>query len=372
MKKIMIALFALFLAVPGIWILAEGITGTAPTYSEAEQRNLEPFPEFSVDGLDEYGEQVESYINDHTPFRDSQVAFKSALDYYLFGIADTATEASMVTLGEDGWVFYAGQNSVNDYRGISSWPDEFYQSVANLMNALNAKLEEKGIEFVVLFAPNKERVYREYMPDYLTIVNEKNRLDILVDHLRAATNIPIVYPKECFEDGRYQWYYKTDTHWNQAGGFLAGQELIKALGGDAAGIDQVEVTYGSRGTGDLVRLAHLPQEAFEETEAFVNGYLPDTNLNMAEDTSYYPTLKYYTSDNAPDPRHVVLYRDSFSDSIAATMARYFDRVDLYWWNSGAEERMGQETPDVVVYEILERYIDERIIDDLNKLITAWD
>lgn len=34
--------------------------------------------------------------------------------------------------------------------------------------------------------------------------------------------------------------------------------------------------------------------------------------------------------------------------------------------------MGEEEPDVVVYEILERYIDERIIDDLTKLASVWE
>ena len=120
-----------------------------------------------------------------------------------------------------------------------------------------------------------------------------------------------------------------------------------------------------------MRLAHLPSEEFDETEAIVDDYLPETVLHMEEDTSYYPSLKFYTSENAPDPRHVVIYRDSFADAINATMARYFARVDTYWWNSGAESLMSQEKPDVVVYEILERYIDERMIDDLNKLSQVW-
>ena len=368
MKRLMLILFILFMAVPGVWITVQGITGQAETYSEAEQRMLETFPEFSASNLKEYGQQVESYINDHSPMRDEQVALNARIDYTLFHATDTPT----VTLGKDGWLFYAGQNSTEDYRGLGGRSDEWHQQVADLMNTVDAKLEARGIEFVVLFAPNKERIYGEYMPDYLTVVNERNRLDILADYLKAATDITIVYPKECFADKTYQWYYKTDTHWNNAGGFLAGQELIEALGGTATDVSEVKLNYTARGTGDLVRLAHLPSEEFDETEVVVDDYLPGTVLNMTEDTSYYPSLKYYTSENAPDPRHIVFYRDSFADAIAATMSRYFERVDLYWWNSGAEAKMGEEEPDVVVYEILERYIDERIIDDLTKLAAVWE
>lgn len=368
MKKIMLGLFLSFLAVPGIWIAADGLTGRAETYSDAEQRMLETFPvSVTMDNLDQVGGQVEKYINDHAPFRDEQVALNAKLDYQLFDSTDTPT----VTLGKNGWLFYAGQNSTDDFRGLGSRSEEWHQTAANLLNGIDASLEAQGIEFVVLFAPNKERIYKEYMPDYITMVNERNRLDVLVDYLRTATNIPIVYPKECFEDKSYQWYYKTDTHWNNAGGFLAGQELIQTLGGETWDISQVTVSYTPRGTGDLVRLAHLPSGEFDETEAMVDGYLPETVLHMTEDTSYYPSLKFYTSENAPDPRHIVIYRDSFADAINATMARYFARVDTYWWNSGAESLMGQEKPDVVIYEILERYIDERMIDDLNKLSQVW-
>ena len=368
MKKIMLGLFLLFLGVPGIWITAEGLTGRAETYSDAEQRLLETFPTaVTIDNLDKVGGQVETYINDHAPFRDEQVAFNAKLDYHLFHSTDTPT----VTLGKNGWLFYAGQNSTEDFRGLGGRSEEWHQTVAGLLNGIDASLEAQGIEFVVLLAPNKERIYSEYMPEYITMVNERNRLDILADYLRTATKIPIVYPKECFEDKSYQWNYKAETHWNNAGGFLAGQELIRTLGGENWDISQIEISYTPRGTGDLVRLAHLPSEEFDETEAVVKGYLPEMVLHMEENKDYYPSLKFYTSENAPDPRHVVIYRDSFTDAITATLARYFARVDTYWWNSGAEELMAQEKPDVVVYEILERYIDERMIEDLNKLSQVW-
>ena len=368
MKKCMLVLFILFLAVPGVWITAEGVTGRAETYSDAEQRMLETFPEISMANLDECGEQIESYINDHSPMRDNLVALNAGIDYHLFQATDTPT----ITLGKDGWLFYAGQNSTEDYRGLGGRSEEWHQQVAELMNTVDARLSARGIEFVVLLAPNKERIYGEYMPDYLTVVNEKNRLDILAEYLENSTDITIVYPKECFSDKTYQWYYKTDTHWNNAGGFLAGQELIEALGGTPADVSQVTLKYSPRGTGDLVRLAHLPSEEFDETEVIVEDYLPETVLRIKEDTSYYPSLKFYTSENAPDPRHILIYRDSFADAVAATMSRYFARVDMYWWNSGAEAKMAEENPDVVVYEILERYIDERIIDDLTKLAAVWE
>lgn len=69
MKKLMVIIFVLFLAVPGLWITVEGLTGKAEVFSDAEQRMLTEFPsEITWDNLDSFADQVEDYINDHAPY----------------------------------------------------------------------------------------------------------------------------------------------------------------------------------------------------------------------------------------------------------------------------------------------------------------
>ena len=55
MKKLMVIIFVLFLAVPGLWITVEGLTGNAEVFSDAEQRMLTEFPsEITWDNLDSF------------------------------------------------------------------------------------------------------------------------------------------------------------------------------------------------------------------------------------------------------------------------------------------------------------------------------
>lgn len=138
MKKLMAILFVLFLAVPGLWITVEGLTGNAETFSDAEQRMLTGFPtEVTWDNLDSFADQVEDYINDHAPYRDELVAFNAGLDYHLFHSTDTPS----VILGENGWLFYAGQNSAEDFRGLGGRTEEWHQEAAYLVNTIDAGLE---------------------------------------------------------------------------------------------------------------------------------------------------------------------------------------------------------------------------------------
>lgn len=50
----------------------------------------------------------------------------------------------------------------------------------------------------------------------------------IVDYLREKTDIPIIYPKERSNllDSGYELYYKTDSHWNQIGGYIGARSLL--------------------------------------------------------------------------------------------------------------------------------------------------
>ena len=98
--------------------------------------------------------------------------------------------------------------------------------------------ESRGIPFLMMIPPNKEGVYREYMPDCYERVWDGNRPAQLEEYLREHSGITVLDPREYFNTNRdYTWYYKTDTHWNFAGGYVGSQMIIEALGGTGVPIE---------------------------------------------------------------------------------------------------------------------------------------
>lgn len=72
----------------------------------------------------------------------------------------------------------------------------------------------------------------------------------------------VIDPAPYFAENRdYQWYFKTDTHWNDAAGYVTNQMLIEALGGAPVPIEDVTVSYLPSGVGDLGKLFHMPPPA---------------------------------------------------------------------------------------------------------------
>ena len=105
------------------------------------------------------------YYRDHLPFREQLIGLYARVNRALF---DRDSSVTTVAFGKDGWFFH---NNVNDgdpiatYRGEDTLTtDELRQIVSNLRRTRD-NLKAQGIEFALFIAPNKERVYSEYMPD---------------------------------------------------------------------------------------------------------------------------------------------------------------------------------------------------------------
>lgn len=360
MKKWMIGCFWAFLLLPNlIWPLV------SPAFQgeNTENRVLAELPALSRENLTEYPGLVEDYINDHAPFRSQLLSLNAGINLGLFHSVDN-TE---VILGKDGWYFYNGGASVADYRGQNLYTEEELSAISSAVERTRRYYESQGIEFAIILAPNKEEVYSEYMPDWYTRLSDITRYDQMEKCLKEQTQVPVIAPRDYFLENRDRlWYFKTDTHWNEAGGFVAGQMLIDALGGQAVSVDDVVIPYDYRGPGDLALLFHMPEYFLEDYFCTVNGYYEDVEITTEDKVGDGMVIRTSAPD-APDGRRMAFYRDSFATVMMDKMSRYFKNIDYYHWQGFSFEYLTENPPDVLVYEVVEREF-ERILDDMNKLV----
>ena len=112
-KIIMIAGFWLCLLAPNLlypFMKNESDTGTD------ENRALADFPHLSLQTLESYPGEMDSYINDHAAFRNRFLSLNARLNLDLFDYPDS-TE---VLKGKDGWYFYTAGSSLADCLGITA------------------------------------------------------------------------------------------------------------------------------------------------------------------------------------------------------------------------------------------------------------
>lgn len=264
-------------------------------------------------------------------------------------------ESTQVLFGKEGWLFYKTENDgdpIADYTGDLDYSKETKEKIKQNLLALQAYVKEKGAEFVFLVPPNKEQIYKKYMPDYLEHA-KISRSDRLLKELKKTTNLKIIDPKPNllrYAD-RYPLYYRLDSHWNQLGAFLAEQDLLFELYGKGKKIENQTLQIGIATTKDLVDMIHM------------NWYFGDEEDYFIERSGYQVEEHYAKNREAKRQERVLLIGDSFRTALEPHLFYDFswvysikrENVDLNG-NQYIMEAIEKANPDLVILECTERYL----------------
>ncbi len=351
-------IYTVFLAVLCFsWVLWFLISGTADTSDEnrelhelKEVKSLEDYQRFPAD--------FEEYFNDRIPFRSELITLKSAADYYLFN----TTSSSRAAIGKDGWLFFTDVNDGNPiarYHGYAMNTEEELQNIAAHLLEIRDELAARNIEFVIFIAPDKERVYFDKMPEKYGPPAEEYCTKQLVDYLHANTDLHVIYPLEELMTAKAKLsepvYYKTDTHWNQIGGYIGACALLKELSIDMPAYDSEEITImesGHERIGDLSKIIGLgAQLKGTSTDYTVTGYDTHGIENLGDfDYGY----RYRATEGA-DPRKILVIRDSFIISMLPYLSSQFSGSYYITFPAFKGDLIDEQQPDIVIFECVERY-----------------
>lgn len=297
------------------------------------------------DDLQNLIEKYHSMVKETERYDAFDAEAKALLDVDLIG-------ASTITLfGNNGYLFHQNENdgtSLHDYIGDNRFSEKELEAVAKNLEGIKKWVEGKGSKFVLLLIPNKETLFPEYMPSCIKRLETVTRQDLLVEYLRENTDIEVVYTKDTLSANKDKFpiYYKTDTHSNMVGSLFMMSDLFKAC-------------YGVEITPDLSKF-----------DIHLRDYMGDLG-RMAKCTGKYASDKVYfypersVGDEDKIESSMMLVGDSFSEFISIEAEYYlnggFDHRMVTEYNlnyrSATEAGFKDSTPEYVVWEIVERYLD---------------
>ncbi|MBQ9513163.1 MAG: hypothetical protein IJR58_08210 [Lachnospiraceae bacterium] len=334
-----------------------------------ENRTLADFPKLTTENIREYPGQFEAYFNDRLPFKYQLIFLNSWINYYVFH----TTNSKSVIVGKDGWLFYKGsqvmdEDPVGDYRGTNLFTDEELAQIAANMQHTKDFLAERGCEFAILIAPNKERMYDEYMPDEYGDPAQYNRIVQVTEYLREHTDVTVVSPYETLlaykqEHPEDLLYYTYDTHWNNVGSYLGARELATALGWELPELDKVTKTLSTPPVGDLSGLLGMGDYLKGEQIYTLSDYSPHTlDRQVSSDLSEFVYTN--TAGDGADEKLFII-GDSFSTMMSPYIASHYNNTYLNFYFNYTGEMLEREDPDVVVFETVERYLDRMLDFDID-------
>lgn len=308
-----------------------------------ENRLLTSLPDVLHQPIGRLPDALNTFLADNSPFRYQLVLANANLNYRAFG----TVESDQVLLGKEDWLFYKdGPNAatpVANYQGLARMDDAQLAEMAENLQSLADACASRGAQIVVSFAPSKDIIYGEYMPDAYPVLSDTDLTAQVAEYLRQHTSVDICYDTADFTANKQHCplYFKTDTHWNHAGALIALNQVLDAAGVETSRFVDYDIRKEGVQTGDMANVAAIynifPQE---------DDYMP---FNYS-----YPM----------DRRTVLVYGDSFSEYYMVYLGQRFDNA----WRDALENLDRNSLPeagaDIIIIEA-----NERSFDTLSRILT---
>lgn len=322
-------------------------------------------PQLSPQGLSQLPTQFRAYFDEHFAFRPELVRA-----YGLLNVRVLRTSSSdEVVLGKQGWLFFSGDNGIRDYRSVKPFSNQELETWAATLERRRQWLAARGCRYVFTVVPNSQTIYSEYLPETINRVRQESRLDQLLTHLRAHTQVTAVDLRPALftakRSSEHELYHRTDTHWNPLGAFYGYQELARSFKSDFPTLrplsraDFEVVTRVSPG-GDLARMLGLQPDLQEKAVEVVwkkprRAQVVGTVKQAASRDMRYERLLRTACPGAPISR-VVMFRDSQAGALIPYLGEHFGQATYVWTDNDQFDcsLVEQEHPQLVIEEIVER------------------
>jgi alginate O-acetyltransferase complex protein AlgJ len=363
---VLVVLFAVLLTLPTL----DAFLRIDLAHQPSENRSLARMPQSPSrwNQLQTYVSGLDAYFTDHFGFRKRLVQWHNDIRWSLFKDQNTRN----VLVGKDGWLFLTWNQMIENYTGAARFTPEQLHDWQVLLEKRRDWLAQRGIAYLFVVTPDKQTIYPEYVPDWLNRarVRSDSKLDQFIAYMHEHSTVPVLDVRAVLRNARQEHptFLKIDAHWNQFAGFVAYQELVRALSHQSPGIGEplpfssFTLTNKIHAGGDLARM--IGMDLVEPNAYFLlpNSALPAFTTKMPP--AEHPKDPKSTTNPAAKGR-LAAYHDSFALNWIPFLGYHFGQVDYFWQYDINPGWIEHEKPDVVITEMNENVFN---VEDPSKLL----
>ena len=288
------------------------------TISSTERRKLSTFPKLTL--TSEYITEIDEYLLDHFPLRDTFRSIKAKFNYNVLNKLDN----NGIYL-KDNYIFKSNYPTNN-------------KSISNFINKISKikGLFNKDNNVYIMAIPDKNYYLEEDLflhIDYDYIYNEINKLNFNNIDIRDIMNL--------------NDYYETDTHWKQENLEKVVKRISEKMNFEYKNIDYkinsydefYGVYYGESAINrNPETIKYLTNDIIDNASV---KYLENKNLNKVYSMDKLYSLDSYevyldgassfieiTNENSLNDKELIIFRDSFGSSITPLLIPYYKKITL--------------------------------------------
>ena len=283
-------------------------------------------------------------------------------------------------LGREGWLFLAGDrnDTLEQLTGERTLSDEDVAAHLEVLASRRERLAALGVASLLALAPMKERVYRELLPEGLTLREELRPATLLVRALREEREEWLLDLLPVLTEARVhgEVYNRTDHHWNSRGAFLAARAMLTRaqrqvpgvaplpmaaarfladplFGGDLAEKPKVRILDGL-----LVPQPDHDRDWSEEVARIDRRHLRARETTPEQHLHRSPTRApaVYERPDAPNLPRCLVVGDSFCLELLPWLAESFSRLAFVWLPDPPLDLVELERPDLLLHVKSERFL----------------
>ena len=322
-----------------------------PTTQTTENRAMAPAPVLVTEngGFNRnFFQDFEAYFNQHIALRNQMVYADAMIQTSLFH----QSNVDGVIHGSDGWLYYA--STLSDYLGQDVMSDRELRNLAHNFSVTRDYLQERGIDFLLTIAPNKNTLYPEHMPYYDNYIVNPDHSALLLAPYLAENTVPYLDLFQLFGQQEEVLYLQRDSHWNQKGACLVYNSMMEQLDLEHRDYAQAEPSLVKNENGDLNKMLYSFYGKLEENYVYdlPGEYAYTDGATSVEDG-------WIVTENPNGTGTLLMFRDSFANTLIPFLSEEFQTACYSKAMPNALERyVESHQPDCVVVEKVERNIAE--------------
>lgn len=353
----------LFIAFLGVFVLAclTGMNFTGDV-SVVEKRQLAKFPRRSP-FHERFPDEFNKFIDDRVGFRDYANKFYGLIRPIML---DDANMSKKALIGRNNWLFLNMENDdVRHYQRVVTYTQKEFGELKKHLDKMQDFCNANGIDLYFIMPPNKSTIYPEYYPDFIKQLDRPSYYEIISDYIKENTKVRFIdiYDKFMEHKNDYDLFYRGDTHWNSAGGYIAYKEIAAAIQEKHPDFKFIRDEDVSRYNND-----NAPNGLVD----FLNGYdyspisSPEVciknpvKINVIKETG---SNKHVMTSNTKGLK-IMLFHDSFfmsgMQSLISLVYEGASEVKNVWFYYTSplayEKEILEYKPDIIIWEMLERYV----------------
>ncbi len=195
---------------------------------------------------------LETKLEQQLPARELLISTANIMRYVLLHGG-----GAQVQLGKDNWLFLSDESRVHEQANTN------LQARVALMAQAASALQQANVHLIVALVPDKSRIYAAQRASLAYPAILQSRYDDALNALRLAKvdSVDLMTPLSAAAHNQ-EVYYRTDTHWNQAGAKVAAEAIATAVKRNTRDLPITDYHTQPSGEvqdrpGDLIRLMGL-------------------------------------------------------------------------------------------------------------------